>query len=323
MTWNIRVRGPIALLVAALGLAIAAGSASAMVISSQTFKVSIDVKLDLTERSTWQGIRPGCYAPQEDFDMTYHLGVDSRPDGKKSKVKDAVATLTGGLFGTTPAYGAKRSFRQYSSASPWTIETQYPAGCDGPAPAAPAWAVSPACNRISERVEATLTQSDIDDPDDPTAVKKSSDGSLLLIRTPKAAPTLTAANMGESCYRTLHDIVPTGLDSLLEIQPQQTLMSIPIPNLDDKLSRIAKGADKSHPIFRIPIKVSGDCNGMHMRPTNGARPDFTQTPFSQPHNALGAFNGDASKTVCTISGNGDAIVRRESAVVSTAVLLKK
>ncbi|MDO8630077.1 MAG: hypothetical protein Q7R41_06245 [Phycisphaerales bacterium] len=309
----------VVLLAALAGLAFTATSAGAVATVLQTFKTSIDVKLDVTERSIWQGIRPGCYAPQEDFDMTYQMRIDSRPDGKKSKVKNGTATLTPASFGVTPNYGDKKSFRQYSSASPWTLETQYPPGCGDAAPAPPAWAVSPGCKKINERVEAGLIQETVDDPDDPASHLLSDDGSLLLVRTPKAAPTIIGASMGESCLRTLHDISSIGLHSNLAIDLKSTLLSVPIPKLQTKLSRLADGSSKSRPSFRVPIRISGDCKSMRMRPSIGPNPDFIDTPFSQPHNALGAFNGDASKTVCMVSGAGSVTVRREGRVVETLV----
>lgn len=310
-------RGLIVVLIAVVGLAVAPTPAGAVATVLKTFKTSIDVKLNLTERSIWQGIRPGCFAPQEDFDMTYKLRMDSRPNDKGSKLRNGVASLTPASFGVTPSYGDRKSFRQYSIGAPWTLETQYQAGCDGPAPAPPDWAVAPTCKAVNERVEASLLQNTIDDPDDPTSNLLSDDGVLLLVRSPKASPTVNGANIGESCLRTLHNIEPMGDGSLVAIGLKQTLISVPIPNLQGKLKRLARGKRKSHPSFRIPIDVGGDCKGMWMKPTIGPDPDFVATPFSQPHNALGSFNGDATKSVCMISGSGSVTVRREGAVRET------
>lgn len=314
-------RGLIALAVVIAGFALTATPAHAVATVLQTFKTSIDVKLDVTERSIWEGIRPGCYAPQENFDMTYQMRLDSRPDDKKSEIKNGKAALTPASFGVTPSYGDRKSFRQYSSASPWTLETQYPAGCEGAGapPAPPAWAVSPGCKRINERVEASLVQDSVNDPDDPSSSPLSDNGSLVIVRSPKAAQTINGANMGESCLRTLHDIDPIGENSLVAISLQETLFSVPIPKLASKLSRLADGSRKSRPSFRVPIRISGNCNSMRMRPSVGPHPDYVPTPFSLPHNALGAFNGDASKTVCMISGAGSVTVRREGAVRETLV----
>lgn len=313
------MRGLVALAALAAGFALTASPAHAVAQLLQTFKTSIDVKLDVTERSIWEGIRPGCYAPQENFDMSYQLRVDSRPNDKKSKIKEGTAALTSVSFGVTPSYGDKKSFRQFSTASPWTLETQYPADCSGTAPPPPAWAVTPQCKRINERVEANLLQNTINDPDDPASARPSDDGVLLLVRTPRAAPTINGASIGDPCYRTFHDMTAVTADSLMAIDLNSTVISIPIPNLQKKLSRLADGSRKSRPSFRVAIRVSGNCNSMRMRPSNGPNLDFVATPFSQPHNALGSFNGDASKTQCMISGAGSATVRREGAVRETLV----
>ncbi len=318
-----RGRSSVVLLAALVGFAIATPNAGAVVTSLQTFKTSIDVRLNITEHSIWHGIRPGCYAPAEDFDMRYHLSVDSTPRGKRSTIKQGTATLTGGSFGVTASYGDKRSFEQFSSPGPWTLETQYPGGCGSePAPPPPVWAVSPGCKFVKERVSASLSQNTIDDPDDPSSNLGSDDGALVVVRTPRAKPTVGGASVRDSCLRTLHDVVPMGADSHVSVGLKDTFISVPIPNLQAKLSRLAKGSSKSRPEFRVPIKVSGTCNAMRMTPSNGPHPDFVPTPFSQPHNALGPFNGEANRTVCTIAGSGLAVVRREGKVVDTAVLLK-
>lgn len=320
---RVRGRNSFALLAALLGLAVAAPSAGATVLPLQTFKTSIDVRLNVTEHSIWQGIRAGCYAPAENFDMRYHLSVDSTPRGKRSKIKQGVTSLTAGSFGVTPSYGDKRSFEQFSSPGQWELETQYPSGCGTePAPAPPAWAVSPGCKAVKERVSATLSQNTINDPSDPTSNLPSDDGALVIVRTPRAKPTVGGASIRESCVRTLHDVAPMGADSYVNVGLKDTFISVPIPNLQAKLSRLAKGSSGSHPSFRVPIKVSGTCNAMQMRPSNGPHPDFVATPFSQPHEALGTFNGEADRTVCTIAGSGIAVVRREGKVVDTAYLVK-
>lgn len=318
----IRARRSLALLAAVLGLAIIAGPASAAVISAKAFKTSIDVRLNITEHSIWRGIRPGCFAPQEDFDIKYHMTIDSTPT-KKSKIKIGKAALTAASFGVTPNYGARRSFEQFSTPGQWVLETQYPAGCGSePAPPPPPWATSPTCTSIKERVSASLSQNTINDPSDPTSNLGSDDGALILTRTPRTKPTINGASVGDSCHRTLHNVDPMGADSHVNIGLRDTFISVPIPNLQAKLKRISKGVRKSRPSFRVPIKVSGNCNGMKMIPSNGPSDNFTFTPFSQPHNALGSFNGEPDKSICTIAGSGIAIVRREGPVLETATLLR-
>lgn len=322
MLTHFRTRVPLALLVASLGLALAAAPAGAMVVSLKTFKTSIDVRLNITEHSIWNGIRPGCYAPQENFEIRYHVSADSTPS-RKSTITNGTATLTGASFGVTPSYGDKRSFEQFSTPGPWTLESQYPAGCGpDPAPPVPAWATAPTCNGIKERTSAWLAQNTISDPSDPTSTPSADDGELILARTRRARPTATGSSIGDSCLRTLHSVSPMGADSNVEIGLKNTFISVPVPNLQSKLSRLARGSRNSRPSFRVPIKISGNCNAMQMKPYNGPSDNFVATPFSQPHNALGSFNGEPDKSVCTIAGSGVAVVRREGRVVETGTVLR-
>ena len=74
--------------------------------------------------------------------------------------------MTGASFGVTPNYGAKGSFTQFSKGAPWTLQTAEPGGLQQATRwPSPAWATSPTCKKISERVEATLLMNSIDDPD--------------------------------------------------------------------------------------------------------------------------------------------------------------
>lgn len=310
------------MLVAVSALLVVAGSAGAVAISLKTFKTSIDVRLNVTEHSIWNGIRPGCFAPQESFDIKYHLTIDSTPT-RKSTIKMGTASLTAASFGVTPNYGDKRSFEQFSTPGAWTLETNYPAGCGTePAPPPPPWATTPSCKHIKERVSAALLQNTINDPSDPTSNLGSDDGALVIYRSPRAKPTVNGASVGDSCFRTLHDVDPMGADSLVNIGLKDTFISVPIRNLNSKLSRLSRGSRKSRPSFRVPIKISGNCNAMKMTPSNGPSDGFVLTPFSQPHNALGSFNGEPDKSICTIAGSGIAIVRREGPVVRTATVLR-
>ena len=139
-------------------LAFTTTAASAAVFKLETFKTSIDVKLNLTEHSNWNGMQPGCTAPEEKFDMTYQMRVDSTPS-RKSDISNGTTTLSNLAYGTTPSYGDKSSFHQYSSSAPWEIETQYPASCNAQAPPVPEWATSPTCKKVYNRVESHLLMS--------------------------------------------------------------------------------------------------------------------------------------------------------------------
>lgn len=302
-----------------LALAVTASPASAMVTSLTTYPVSIDVDLDVTMQSDWKGIRPGCFAPAENFSMTYRLDLKSRSKGKKSTLKNGTASLlTGRSFGASPSYGDVASFRQFSSSAPWELQIANPAGCgDEPAPAPPPWATAPRCKRLGERLTAALLRADDDKA-------KPSDGALLITRSPKASPSLTGfgATMGASCLRTLHDVYPRGIDSSVEIGIEYTILRVPVPNLRRKLRDLSEGSRKSRPSFTVPIRISGTCGDMGMTPYLDERDGYTPRRITQPHNALGAFNGDPDQSTCTIAGRGRAIVRREGVITETAVPLR-
>ncbi len=303
------------LAVSALAFAATATSAGAVAFGLSTFKTSIDVKLDITENSEWKGIRPGCYAPGEEFGMNYKLGIDSRPK-KSSKIKTGIASLTGASFGVTPNYGAKGSFRQLGKPSQWTLQTQYPAGCSGSAPAPPPWASSPQCKTISERVYATLRQSDIKEPDaqDGSVL----DGTLILMRVKKASPSL-GTSIGNPCHRTLQTVYAEGVQSLVDISLKTTIIEVPVPLLRRKMEKLAKGSDRARPEFNIAIRVAGDCDSMRMTPYTGPDPDFIADRVGLPHQALGDSEGKAANSLCRIAGRGTATVTRVGPVVETLV----
>jgi hypothetical protein len=295
-------------------LAATAASAGAVALNLSTFKTSIDVKLDITENSEWKGIRPGCYAPGEQFTMAYKLGLDSTPK-KSSKIKTGIASLTGASFGVTPNYGAKGSFKQSGKPGQWDLQTQLPAGCSGMAPAPPAWASSPQCKAISERVYAVLRQSDIKNPDGQDG--STHDGTLTLMRVKKASPNF-GASIGNPCYRTLQDVYPEGVQSHLEVSMKTSIIDVPVPLLRDKMEKLAKGSDRSRPDFNIPIHVSGDCDSMRMTPFTGPDPDFIADRIGIPHQALGDADGKEANSLCHISGRGMATVTRVGPVINVA-----
>lgn len=301
----------------AMSLVAASAGATVLFSTLYTYKASVDVQLDVTEDSNWRGIKAGCFAPQEEFGNTYKLHLDSRPK-KSSVIKSGVASLTPASFGITPNYGDKGSFRQSGQSSGWTLETQYPAGCgDTPAPPVPSWATAPTCKTTSERLSATLVQSTLSDPD--ADLGSPGDGVLVLQRTPKAKPALFGANIGDSCYRTLHDVVPVGNDSLAEISLKSTFVKFPIPELASKMKKLTKGSKKSQPSFSTKLRISGVCQEMKSTPFTGQRPEFTPAQFSFPHEALGNIDSDPDKSTCTIAGKGRVTVRRIGPVVATRI----
>lgn len=290
-------------------LALATTPANASIFKLETFKTSIDVKLNLTEHSNWNGMQPGCTAPEEKFDITYQMRVDSTPS-RKSDIKNGTTTLSNLAYGTTPSYGDKSSFYQYSSSAPWELETQYPASCNAQAPPVPAWATSPTCKKVYNRVESHLLMA--------ANGQSTGDGSIVLNRVSRIRGN-TGSNIGPSCNRTLHNIATGHFETQIGIDQTHTFVQLPIANLESKLEKISRGARKSRPSFKVKFNVSGPCNNVSVTPSIGEESDFLVGLTSTPHQSLGSHNGDPSRSTCTFSGNGTAIVRREGAVVSTRV----
>lgn len=292
------------------GFGAAAAPADALVFGKlRTYPVSIDVDLQITEKSSWKGIRPGCYAPAENFDMTYQIDVNSRPRGRASRIKPGTATLTSAVVGVTPSYGARSGFRQFSSSAPWELQVANSAPCP-PASPVPSWASSPTCKRIAERVSASL-QTEAD----------GRDGRLTIVRTPKAVPGVFGAPVGASCFRTLSDAEPVGLASQLAIGQRSTIIVVPVRSLRAKLEALADGANGASPSFRIPVAISGECNAMRMSGSIGDRPDFRKSPWVTPNRPLGNPADLAKAATCTVTGRGDYTVRRVGPVVETSLLV--
>lgn len=296
-------------LVAALG----ASSSGAAVQSLETFKTEVDVSIKITQRSIWDGIYPGCFAPQEKFDQTYSLKFDSKP-GRKSKIRAGTTTLFPSGYGTTFSYGDKGSLKQSAKSGPWELQVANPTGCSSVAPAPPAWATSPTCKRINERVVATVVGAS-GTSDGGRAI----DGSITLLRVARPKPTSRGAIIGASCARTLHNVYFGGIDQSVEIGLKDTVVQIPVQNLRSKLERIAGGAARSRPSFKVPFRLGGDCNNATMSPSTGNRPNWTPIVGSLPHQALGHIFEQTNRSVCMVSGSGSITVRRVGATRTTLV----
>lgn len=300
-------------LAAALGISAGAGLSAgtarsdAVVIGIlKTYPVAIDVDLDITQRVSWKGIRPGCFAPAENFDMTYRLEVQSRPR-KASRVKPGTATLTDAVVGATASYGDRRGFRQFSLGAPWELQTKNPANCPK-APPVPSWASSPTCKRIAERVSASLQTE-----------PNGRDGRLTITRTPSARPAAFGAGIGPSCFRALRDVDPIGLASELAIFQRATVITVPVRSLRAKLNALAEGSDAAKPAFRIPVTIGGDCTAMKMSGSIGDRPGFNKSQFETPNRPLGSPEDLAKAASCTITGRGDYQVKRVGRVIETGL----
>ncbi len=304
---------------AALTTAVAATPAAARTTTLISYKTSVDVDLTLIEKSHWQGIRDGCFAPAENFDATYTIDVDTSPKGANSTVRNGAATITPQTHGATSTIGDTGSFQQRMVSAPWELQTAYPPGAEcgpDPAPAPPEWATSPTCKPVNERVLASLIANTVEDPDGGGS-SAGGDGSLILGRARKANVGSPGGTMGARCLRTLHNIAGEGQDSEIALLLKSTFIQVPIPGLKPKLLKLAQGKKNARPSFTVKISVGGDCNAMQMKPFLARRDDFVKTSFTQPLQALGSFNGEEGRTTCLISGSGRAIVRRVGAVTRT------
>lgn len=273
----------------------------------KTYPVAVDVDVSITQRISWNGIRPGCFAPAEKFDMTYELDLKSRPR-RGSKIRNGTATLTDALVGVTPAIGDRGGFRQFSSSAPWELQVKNPAGCPAADPVPP-WASSPTCRRIAERVAASLQME-----------PNGRDGRLTIARTTrKGGLSLKGAGVGASCFRTLTTVESPALAADVAIDLRSTIITLPVRSLRAKLTALAEGSDRARPSFRLPVTLGGDCTAMTVRGSIGEGKNFTKDPYPVPNRPLGN-PADLSKAArCTISGRGDFVVRRAGAVTETGL----
>jgi hypothetical protein len=290
------------------GLGAAAPPAGAVVFGYlKTYPTSVDVDLKITERTSWKGIQPGCYAPAENFGQNYVIDANSRPRGKASKIRTGTTTITAVSVGVTPSYGAKGGFRQFSSGAPWELETANPPSCSTAARPVPAWASSPTCKRITERVSALLVMEG-----------NASDGRLVINRTPRAAALAKGATVGESCFRTLSDADTPQLATQLAINLRDTFIALPIRSLRAKMLALAEGSAGARPFFRLPIRISGDCREMKTSGSIGTRSDYTRSPWNTLNRPLGSPSDLDKAASCTLEGSGDVTVTRVGRVVETS-----
>lgn len=294
-------------LIAILLSAVCASTAGAVRIGLTTFKTSIDVDLKLTQHTKFTGERPGCFASYENWDLQYVLDIDSKPS-RKSKIANGTSTVTpfDEGSGVTFSYGAKNSFKQSSKNASWELQLTNPPNC--PEASKPeSWVVSPTCKKISERVIATLIETKSEGTSE-------GDGMLQLLRSPKAKPTLGGASIGPSCLRTLHDPVFGMQDANVGITLKETVLDVPVPDLKQRLAKLAEGDAGEHPSFKIKIRYWSRCSFAGISPHTAEVPNFSPQPFSQPHQWWGSFNADGSNSLCTLSGSGTVTVRREGKV---------
>jgi hypothetical protein len=278
-----------------------------------TYPVVAKLSMDMTVTVRWQGIKAGCFAPQENFDVVHTFSFDTHPTGRKSKVKPGKATLNSGplvppFFGATATLGAPKGAKQSGKTNGWDLEINYPAGCGTePAKPPPPTIVAPRCIPIAERTSVSLEMATPEDK---------RDGVITIRRTPSKNPTAAeGANMGPSCYRTLHDVKFATERSVVAIFANMTFVQVPIPNLAGRLDLLAGPKGPAPYIFRI----SGDCSAAVAKPSIGPEPGFDRS-VGQPHDAIGqAWNDTPGNNTCTISGTGRLDLTRTGDVKTTRI----
>jgi hypothetical protein len=278
-----------------------------------TYPVVAKLSMDLTMTVHWHGIKAGCFAPQEDFDVVYTFSFDTHPNGKKSTVKPGTATLNSGplapsFFGATATLGAPKGANQSGTTNGWVIEVNYPPGCGTePAKPPPPTILAPRCNSIAERTSVSLEMAEPDEK---------RDGVMTIRRTPSKNPTAAeGASIHPSCYRTLHDVKFATRRSVVAVFPTMTFAQVPIPNLAGRLDLLAGPKGVAPFIFRI----GGDCSSASARPSIGPEPGFDRIA-GQPHDAIGqAWNDAPGNNTCTISGTGRLDLIRTGRVKTTSI----
>jgi hypothetical protein len=277
-----------------------------------TFPVVTNLSMDIKVTVHWKGIKAGCFAPQEDFDVVHTFSFDTHPNGKKSKVRPGTATLNAGplvpeFFGATATLGAPGGAKQSGKAGSWILETQYPGGCGpDPAPPVPASITAPNCKAITERVSVSA---EISEPGEERH------GVLTIRRTPSANRTAAeGAGMGASCHRTFHDISFSTEGSQAAIFENMTFIRVPVPNLRARLDRLVDSPPSAPLIFSI----SGECGSAAVRPSIGPVSGFEKRA-TQPHDSIGQAWSDTGNNTCTISGTGKVSFARVGKVRTTPI----
>ena len=183
-----------------------------------------------------------------------------------------------------------------------------PGGLRERRPRCPSWATAPLCNRIEEKVSATLLRSS----------EKPGAGTLVLLRTP-AARQATGASIGPRCLRTFHNIVGRGLESDVALTLKGTAITVPIPNLKAKLAKLAKGKRGAHPSFKRDDRRRRRLHGDDDEAVHRRAPGLREGPVLHAARALGSPSDYATASACMIAGDGKLVVTREGPAVSTEI----
>ena len=289
-------------------VAVLPASAGAAPTAMAQYPVSVKVDITVTQRAIWNGIKPGCYAPQENVDMTYTWRIRTHPNGAKSAklVKPVKVILVGagtaiqnGTYGVPTFFGAAGGFVQSGRSGQWDLEVNYPpSGCGtDPPPPVPREVVSPGCNRILGRAAVALQPAE--EPG------RNGDGTVIITRVHGPKLTSLGAPIKPGCFRTLHDVDFATLESAFSVKPRTTTVQLPLPGLHRRLAILATVRSPKPVVY--PVRFSGDCWNVRARPNVGLVRSFRPIQTA-PHFVIG--NPEREGVACMLSGQGTVTITR-------------
>lgn len=306
-----------ALLTGLITVALVLPSTSTAQMATAQYPVSVKVDISVTQRSIWNGIKPGCFAPQENVDVSYTWRIRTHPNGAKSAklAKPVKVVMVGGAtdlqvgtYGVPIFFGAAGGFVQSGRAGQWDLEVNYPpSGCGtDPAPPVPSEVTSPTCNRIAGRAAVALQPAE--DPG------RNGDGTVIITRVHGPKITSRGAAIKPGCFRTLHQTSFATKESAFGFQPRTTTLQLPLPGLHRRLTALATLRNPKPVVY--PVRFSGDCWNVSARPSIGLVRGFRPVQTS-PSFVIG--NPEREGVACMLSGQGTITITRTGPQTVTAI----
>ncbi len=301
-----RVIGALIVGLIAIGLVVPSTSVAQM--GMARYPVSVKIDITATQRSIWQGVKPGCHAPQENVDVAYTWRIRTHPNGAKSAklakpvkvvMVGGATNLQNGTYAVPTFFGAPGGFVQSGRSGAWDLEVNYPpSGCGtDPPPPVPPEVTSPTCNRIAGRAAVTLQPAE--EPG------RNGDGSLIIHRVHGPKLTSLGAAIKPGCFRTLHDVSFATRESEFSVKRRTTTVQLPLPGLHRRLANLATLRNPKPIVY--PVRFSGDCWNVTARPDVGLVRSFRPVQ-SAPHFTIG--NPEREGVACMLSGRGTVTITR-------------
>jgi hypothetical protein len=268
------------------------------------YPVKLETSALITISADWHGQLPGCYAPDENGSQKIVIDLDTGTISRRRGRGPTVSTASGamGNYGVTHGFGKRDGADQRGMPGVWDLRVTNPAPCESSP--VPAWAGSPTCKRIKDRVATWIQQSSVPDGSgDLTPL--ASDGFLGIKRVANSARTIGKLGStfgGDSCLRFL----PTSLsastkDTTVAVSSTDTLLSVPLRGVDTMLRRLSQGGASSRPKVTKRFTMNGDCEGFAASPSTGPDPNFVKSTMG-PSRALGS--GAGTTYTCTVEVTG-------------------